>query len=62
MESLQWENLNHVFSRKVLFITDIHCQLLDVDQSMKQTLLYVVVSFISSSVERIDVINTVTKP
>ena len=40
MESSQWEIWNHLFCRKVSFLTDPHCQFLDVDQGMKQTYLY----------------------
>ena len=40
MESSQWENLNHLFCRKVSFLTDPHCQIRGVGQGMKQTYLY----------------------
>ena len=40
MESSQWENLNHLFCRKVSFLTDPHCQFQSVGQGMKQTYLY----------------------
>ena len=40
MESLQWENLNHLFCRKVSFLTAPHCHFRGVGQGMKQTYLY----------------------
>ena len=36
----QWENLNHSFCRKVLFLTAPHCQFRGIGQGMKQTYLY----------------------
>jgi hypothetical protein len=38
MESSQWENWNHLFCRKVSFLTAPHCR--GVGQGMKQTYLY----------------------
>ena len=40
MESSQWENWNHLFCRKVSFLTAPHCQFRGVGQGMKQTYLY----------------------
>ena len=40
MESSQCENLNHLFCRKVSFLTDPHCRFRVVCQGMKQTYLY----------------------
>jgi hypothetical protein len=40
MESSQWENLNHLFCRKVSFLTDPHCRFRGVGQGMNQTYLY----------------------
>jgi hypothetical protein len=40
MESSQWENWNHLFCRKVSFLTDTHCWFRCVGQDMKQTYLY----------------------
>jgi hypothetical protein len=39
-ESSQWENWNHLFCRKVSFLTDPHCWFRGVGQGMKQTYLY----------------------
>jgi hypothetical protein len=36
MESSQCENLNHLFCRKVSFLTDPHCRFRVVSQCMKQ--------------------------
>jgi hypothetical protein len=41
MESSQWENLNHLFCRKVSFLSDPHCRFRGVGQGMKQTYLYI---------------------
>ena len=50
MESSQWENLNHLFCRKVSFLTDPHCRFRGLGQGMYEGDLSVsVVSFISSS-------------
>ena len=38
-ESSQRENLNHLFCRKVSFLTVPHCQFRDVGQGRKQTYL-----------------------
>jgi hypothetical protein len=40
MESSQWQNRNHLFCRKVSFLTALHCQFRGVGQGMKQTYLY----------------------
>ena len=41
MESSQWENLrNHLFCRKVSFLTAPHCQFRGVGQGLKQTYMY----------------------
>ena len=40
MESSQWENWNHLFCRKVSFLTASHCQFEGVGQGMKQTYMY----------------------
>ena len=40
MESSQLENWNHLFCRKVSFLTDPYCRFRGVGQSMKQTYLY----------------------
>jgi hypothetical protein len=40
MESSQWENYNHLFCRKVSFLTDHRCHFRGVGQGMKQTYLY----------------------
>ena len=40
MESSQWENWNHNFCRKVLFLTAPHCQFRGIGQGIKQTYLY----------------------
>ena len=36
-ESSQLRSQNHLFCRKVLFLTDPHCPFLDVSQDMRQT-------------------------
>jgi hypothetical protein len=40
MKSSQWENLNHLFCRKVSFSSAPHCQFRGVGQGMKQTYMY----------------------
>jgi hypothetical protein len=40
MESSQWEHWNHLFCRKVSFLTAPHCQFRGVGQGMKQTYLH----------------------
>ena len=45
MESSQWENWNHLFCRKVSFLTAPHCQFRGVGQGIKQTYLYLTVNF-----------------
>ena len=40
MESLQWENLNHLFCRNVSLLISPQCQFRGVGQGMKQTYLY----------------------
>jgi hypothetical protein len=40
MKNSQWENLNHLFCRKVLSLTIPHCQCQGVGQGMKQIYLY----------------------
>jgi len=36
LESSQWENRNDLFCRKVSFLTDRHCIVLDVFQGMRK--------------------------
>jgi hypothetical protein len=36
----QWENLNHLFCRKISFLTALHCLFRGVGQGMKRTYLY----------------------
>jgi hypothetical protein len=36
----QWENLNHLFCRKVSFLTAPHCQFRGVSQGMKENLSF----------------------
>jgi hypothetical protein len=40
MESSQCENWNHLFCRKVSFLTNPHCRFRGVGQGIKQTYLY----------------------
>jgi hypothetical protein len=40
MERSQWENQNHLFCRKVSFLTDSNFQFQGVDQGMRYTYLY----------------------
>ena len=40
MENSEWENLKHLFCRKVSSLAALHCQFRGVGQDMKQTYLY----------------------
>jgi hypothetical protein len=46
MESSQWENWNHLFCRKVSFLTDPHSRIRGVGQGLKQILSVSVVPFL----------------
>jgi hypothetical protein len=56
----QWENWNHLFCRKVSFLTAPHCQFRGVGQGMKQTYMYM--WYLLFQVHGIDGINKITKP
>jgi hypothetical protein len=60
MESSQWENWNHLFCRKVSFLTAPHCQFRSVGQGMKQICLYLWYPLFQ--LNGIDAINEITKP
>jgi len=54
MESSQWKNQNHLFSRTISFLIDPHSQFLDVDQGMKQTYLHLWCPLVLLSWDRCD--------
>ena len=60
MEISQWGNLNHLFCRKVSFLTAPHCQFRGVGQGIKDTYLYLWYPLFQA--QWIDAINEITKP
>ena len=61
MESSQWENLYHLFCRKVSFLTAPHCRVRGVGQDMKQTYLCLWYPLFQAQCDRSDQHNYVVK-
>ena len=53
-ERAQWENLNHLFCRKVSFLTTPHCQFPGVGLGMKQIYLYMWYSLFQAQWDKCD--------
>jgi hypothetical protein len=54
IESSEWENWNHLFCRKVSFLTDPRCRFRGVGQGMKQTYLYLWYTLFQAQWDRCD--------
>jgi hypothetical protein len=57
MESSQWKNWNHLFCRKVVFLTAPHCPFRGVGLDMKHDYLYMWYPLIQVQWDRFDQLN-----